>query len=259
MNNHPFHIVDKRPWPIITSFCIMSLTLGIILMFHRTEFWLFYYSFFTLIISVFQWWRDIIRESTFQGLHTIKVSYRLKLGIILFILSEVLFFLSFFWAFFHIRLSPSIDIGINWPPLGIEVFNPMGIPMLNTIILLTSGVSLTWAHRSIINNNFSQCLSSILITIFLGLYFSSLQLIEYYESSFSICDSVYGSIFFIGTGFHGFHVLIGTIFIIVSAFRLWKIHYSRSHHVGFECCAWYWHFVDVVWLFLYISIYWWGS
>lgn len=259
MNNHPFHLVNKSPWPIILSFSIFSITLRFISFFYKMNIFILIFNLILFILILTQWWRDVVRESTFQGLHTKKVALGLKYGIILFIFSEIIFFSSFFWAFFHRRLSPSIDIGIIWPPKCIKPFNPIGIPLLNTIILLSSGISLTWAHRAIINNNYTESVKRIILTIVLGIYFSLLQITEYYEAPFSISDSVFGSTFFISTGFHGLHVLIGTIFIFFIMLRLLKLHFSKTHHVGFECSAWYWHFVDVVWLFLYLNIYWWGS
>lgn len=258
MNNHPFHLVDNRPWPLVGSIGAITLTSGIILWFHKISISLFYLGFIVIRLTIIQWWRDVSRESTFQGLHTKKVILRIKWGIILFITSEVLFFASFFWGFFHRRLSPNVEIGLQWPPIGIKPFNPINIPMLNTIILLSSGISITWAHNALINNNFTQTIQGIFITVILGIYFSILQYYEYIESSFCISDSVYGSTFFIRTGFHGIHVIIGTTFILIRLIRSYIIHFSRYHHVGFEAAAWYWHFVDVVWLFLYISVYWWG-
>nr|QZZ18338.1 cytochrome c oxidase subunit III [Shaddai sp. SL-2021a] len=259
MNNHPFHLVDKSPWPITGSIGVMTITSGMIMWFHMINMYLMLLGITIILMTMIQWWRDVIRESTFQGLHTIKVVFSMKLGMLMFILSEVLFFLSFFWAFFHSSLSPTFEIGLQWPPLGISPFNPINIPMLNTMILLSSGISITWAHNAIINNNYDQMMQSIILTVLLGVYFSILQAYEYIESPFCISDSVYGSSFFIATGFHGLHVIIGTIFILVSLVRMSKLHFSNLHHVGFESSAWYWHFVDVVWLFLYISIYWWGS
>nr|ATD12221.1 cytochrome c oxidase subunit III [Dryadomorpha sp. EMHAU-2015-Zz060407] len=259
MKNHPFHLVDNSPWPISGSMGLMTMTSGSVLWLHYNEVWLMYMGVTITILTMIQWWRDVIRESTFQGLHTKKVETSMKLGMILFIVSEVLFFSSFFWAYFHSSLSPSIEIGMQWPPLGIKPFNPTSIPMLNTMILLSSGISITWAHNSIINSNFSKTIQSMWITIILGVYFTILQAIEYYEAPFTIADSVYGSTFFMATGFHGMHVIIGTMFIVISTMRIMKLHMSNIHHVGFEASAWYWHFVDVVWLFLYISIYWWGS
>lgn len=259
MNNHPFHLVDKRPWPITGSIGLITTILGLIIWFHKIEINLFIIGTLIIILTIIQWWRDVTRESTFQGLHTIKVIIRIKLGIILFIVSEILFFSSFFWAFFHSSLAPTIEIGLLWPPKGVIPFNPLNVPILNTIILLRSGVSITWAHNALINKNYPQIIQRMILTVALGVYFSILQLYEYIESPFCISDSVYGATFFIATGFHGLHVIIGTIFILVSMIRITKLHFSNDHHVGFEASAWYWHFVDVVWLFLYISIYWWGG
>nr|WIM51131.1 cytochrome c oxidase subunit III [Extensus latus] len=259
MNNHPFHLVNNSPWPLVGSIGLMTTTSGLILWFHMFDMKLFSMGMMIIILTMIQWWRDVIRESTFQGLHTKKVIISMKWGMILFITSEVLFFSSFFWAFFHSSLSPNIEIGLQWPPLGVKPFNPMNIPMLNTMILLCSGISMTWAHNAILMKNYSQTMQSMFITIILGLYFSMLQMYEYIESPFCISDSIYGSTFFMSTGFHGLHVIIGTIFIIVSFLRVKNLHFSSEHHVGFETAAWYWHFVDVVWLFLYMMVYWWGN
>nr|WRY72505.1 cytochrome c oxidase subunit III [Zyginella mandali] len=259
MNNHPFHLVDKSPWPITGSVGLMTMTSGGIMWFHKLSMNLMSLGIMITLMTMFQWWRDVIREATFQGLHTNKVLDGMKMGMILFITSEVLFFLSFFWSFFHSSLSPAVEIGLKWPPLGIISFNPMNIPLLNTMILISSGVSITWAHNALINKNYNQMVQGMVITVMLGIYFSVLQAYEYIESPFSIADSVYGASFFMATGFHGLHVIIGTMFIIVSMMRMIKLHFSKNHHVGFEASAWYWHFVDVVWLFLYTSIYWWGG
>nr|YP_010835890.1 cytochrome c oxidase subunit III [Carinata dushanensis]WGC89409.1 cytochrome c oxidase subunit III [Carinata dushanensis] len=258
MNNHPYHLVDLSPWPITGSIGVMTLMSGLIMWFHQLSMNLMMLGSIIILMTMIQWWRDVTRESTFQGLHTKKVAVSMKLGMILFILSEVLFFASFFWAYFHSSLSPSMEIGLQWPPLGIKPFNPMNIPMLNTMILLSSGISITWAHNSLLKMNFSQTIHSMMLTVVLGIYFTLLQWFEYTESSFCISDCIYGSTFFMSTGFHGFHVIVGTIFILVSLIRIFKLHQSSSHHVGFEASAWYWHFVDVVWLFLYVSVYWWG-
>nr|YP_009828716.1 cytochrome c oxidase subunit III [Empoascanara sipra]QJC14413.1 cytochrome c oxidase subunit III [Empoascanara sipra]QUI77237.1 cytochrome c oxidase subunit III [Empoascanara wengangensis] len=259
MNNHPFHLVDKSPWPLTGSIGLMTLMLGMIMWFHKIKMSLFMLSILIIMMTMIQWWRDVTRESTFQGLHTMKVTLGMKMGMLLFIVSEILFFLSFFWAFFHSSLSPSMEIGLTWPPKGVQPFNPMNVPMLNTMILLSSGITITWAHNSLINKNYSQMIQSTMMTVMLGVYFSILQLYEYIESPFCISDSIYGATFFVATGFHGLHVIIGTLFIMVSLNRMLKLHMSKDHHVGFEASAWYWHFVDVVWLFLYISIYWWGN
>nr|YP_010531325.1 cytochrome c oxidase subunit III [Processina sexmaculata]UXX17584.1 cytochrome c oxidase subunit III [Processina sexmaculata] len=259
MNNHPFHLVDNSPWPIIGSIGVMTTVSGLTYWFNMFSMNLMLLGMVIVIMTMIQWWRDIIRESTFQGLHTKKVIMSMKMGMMLFIVSEIFFFISFFWAFFHSSLSPSMEIGMLWPPLGVSPFNPINIPLLNTIILISSGITLTWAHNSLIKKKINQTLQSMTLTIILGIYFSMLQMYEYMESSFCISDSIYGSSFFLSTGFHGLHVIIGTIFIVVSTTRVKNLHFSKTHHIGFEASAWYWHFVDVVWLFLYISIYWWGS
>nr|WNU00276.1 cytochrome c oxidase subunit 3 [Phyllotreta armoraciae] len=259
LKNHPFHLVDVSPWPILGALSAMISMLGIIKWFHLFNNNLLMISSIIMMLIMYQWWRDITRESTFQGLHTLKVSEGLRWGMILFISSEVLFFISFFWAYFHSSLSPTTEIGLTWPPNNIQVFNPIEIPLLNTMILLTSGLTVTWAHHSLMENNFNQAIQGLTLTVILGIYFSILQGFEYAEASFTIADSVYGSTFFMATGFHGLHVLIGTSFLLITLIRLWFNHFSSNHHFGFEAAAWYWHFVDVVWLFLYISIYWWGS
>ena len=259
VNNHPYHLVDKSPWPLLRAFGVLSLVTGLAYWFHTFNSNLFIYSCLIVLIIIYQWWRDVRREGTYQGLHSILVSKGLRWGIILFITSEVLFFFSFFWAFFHSSLAPTIEIGRIWPPLGIEPFNPFQIPLLNTAILLSSGITVTWAHHSLMEGNFKETFYGLLWTVFLGVYFTSLQGLEYFEASFCIRDSIYGSSFFIATGFHGLHVIIGTLFLRVCLVRHLNLHFSSQHHFGFEAAAWYWHFVDVVWLFLFLTIYWWGG
>nr|YP_010963554.1 cytochrome c oxidase subunit III [Hemicentrus obliquus]WKZ08037.1 cytochrome c oxidase subunit III [Hemicentrus obliquus] len=259
MNNHPFHLVEKSPWPITSSMGVMTLASGIINLIYNSNYFLMLMGTMITLLSMTQWWRDVIRESTFQGLHSNNVIKNMKMGMILFIISEVMLFSSFFWAFFHSSLSPSIEIGMNWPPMNIKSFNPLSVPLLNTMILLSSGISLTWAHSSLLTNNYSQSIKSMLITIILGIYFSIIQTYEYIQATFSISDSIFGASFFMTTGLHGLHVIVGTTFILISMKRLMSLHYSKKHHVGFECSAWYWHFVDVVWLLLYVTMYWWGS
>lgn len=254
--NHTFHLVSISPWPIIISFSLFNNLISIIIWFHKINY-LILISIPCTLLCIYQWWRDVIRESTFQGSHTFLVFKGLRIGIILFIISEIFFFISFFWAYFHSSLAPSIEIGQLWPPQGIKPFNPFDIPLINTIILISSGITITWSHHSILNKNFFERNKRLIFTVILGLYFTLLQIIEYYESPFSIADSIYGSSFFIATGFHGLHVIIGTIFLFICLLRINYLHFSKTHHFGFEAAAWYWHFVDVIWLFLYISIYWW--
>nr|UPX88725.1 cytochrome c oxidase subunit III [Aphodius pedellus] len=257
--NHPFHLVEVSPWPLMGALGAMITMIGIIKWFHFFNNNLFLLGLTITILIMYQWWRDITREGTFQGLHTFKVTLGLRWGMILFITSEVFFFISFFWGFFHSSLAPTIELGMMWPPMGITPFNPLQIPLLNTLILLTSGLTVTWAHHSLIENNYTQTTQSLMLTVILGIYFTILQGYEYVEAPFTIADAVYGSSFFMATGFHGLHVIIGTTFLAVCLFRHMNNHFSCTHHFGFEAAAWYWHFVDVVWLFLYISIYWWGS
>nr|ASS30669.1 cytochrome c oxidase subunit 3 [Gastroptychus rogeri] len=258
-NHHSFHLVNMSPWPLTSSISAMVLTTGLIKWFHYFQMDLLLISFTIILLSMIQWWRDVTREGAYQGCHTQIVVKGLQWGMILFIVSEILFFFSFFWAYFHSSLSPSMDIGMLWPPKGITPFNPFGIPLLNTIILLSSGVTVTWAHHSILENYHMKAFQSLLITVLLGLYFTILQAFEYLEAPFAISDSIFGSSFFVATGFHGLHVMIGTIFLLICLLRLFNFHFSSKHHFGFEAAIWYWHFVDVVWLFLYIFIYWWGS
>jgi cytochrome c oxidase subunit 3 len=170
-----------------------------------------------------------------------------------------MFFFSFFWAFFHSSLSPVFSIGGVWPPVGIEPINPWGVPFLNTLILLCSGFTLTWAHHALFAGGKKQALTALAYTLILAVIFTSLQVFEYQTAPFSISDGIYGSVFYITTGFHGFHVFIGTVFLVVCGLRLLKNHFSRTHHIGFDAAVWYWHFVDVVWLFLFVCVYWWGS
>nr|QVM79249.1 cytochrome c oxidase subunit III [Stenocorus meridianus] len=257
--NHPFHLVDISPWPILGALSAMITMIGLIKWFHIYQNNLFLLGLSITMLIMYQWWRDITREGTFQGLHTFPVTMGLRWGMILFITSEVFFFISFFWGFFHNSLSPSIELGMMWPPKGIQTFNPIEIPLLNTLILLTSGLTVTWAHHSLMENNYSQALQGLILTVILGIYFSILQGYEYLEASFTIADAAYGSSFFMATGFHGLHVIIGTTFLLICLIRHYSLHFSSIHHFGFEAAAWYWHFVDVVWLFLYISVYWWGS
>ena len=235
------------------------MTSGIISWFHINTLSIFIIGLLTIIITSYNWWRDIVREATFQGNHTLIVINGLRYGMILFITSEVCFFFAFFWAFFHSRLAPTTEIGIKWPPTGIDTLNPLLVPLLKTAVLLSSGISITWAHHRIIKKNRKESIQALSITVILGVYFTILQAWEYIDSPFTIADRIYGSTFFVSTGFHGLHVIIGTSFLLVCLLRLIKKKFSKNHHFGFEAAAWYWHFVDVVWLFLYICIYWWGS
>ena len=257
---HPFHLVDPSPWPFETSLSTFLMLTGIAGYMH-------FYSkggFFLVLgqalvfISAAIWWRDIIREPTFEGHHTKAVRDGLKMGMVLFIVSEVMLFFAFFWGYFHASLNPSLEIGCTWPPVGIIPMNPWGIPLLNTLILLTSGAAITWAHFALIAGYRKQVIEGTILTVVLAIIFTGCQGYEYVNASFNVSDGIYGTTFYSCTGLHGFHVLVGTIFIIVCFFRNLNYHFTRTHHIGFEAAIWYWHFVDVVWIFLFLMIYWWG-
>jgi cytochrome c oxidase subunit 3 len=258
---HPFHLVDPSPWPLVTATAAFITATGFVLYIHNFSGGgsLFFFGFVFLLVSMGIWWRDIIREGTFEGQHSSIVQLGLRYGIILFIVSEVIFFFGFFWAFFWASLAPVPEIGSVWPPKGIEVLKAFEVPFLNTAILLLSGSSVTWAHHALVVGSKKESIVALAITVLLAILFTLLQALEYYSANFTISDGIYGSTFFIATGFHGFHVLVGTCFLVVCFFRILAYHFTKQHHFGFEAAAWYWHFVDVVWLFLFVSIYWWGN
>lgn len=258
---HPFHLVDPSPWPFVASLSAFSCAIGGVLYIHAYQqgFVTLIVSFLMLLGTMFVWWRDVIRESTFEGHHTGIVQQGLRYGVLLFIVSEILFFFAFFWAFFHSSLAPTIEIGSIWPPKGIIVFDPWQIPFLNTLILLLSGCTVTWAHHAIVCNQRTEGLIGLSLTIILAVIFTLFQVFEYNMANFRLSDGIYGSTFYMATGFHGFHVFIGTIFLVVCIVRLFQYQLTQQHHFGFEAAAWYWHFVDVVWLFLFVSVYWWGG
>nr|QBZ38100.1 cytochrome c oxidase subunit III [Cemus sauteri] len=257
--NHPFHLVTKSPWPLMSSLSLMSMLIAAVNFMLFKEIMFLITSSSSLLINLYQWWRDVKRESSIKGDHTLIVKKMIKMGMILFILSEVMFFLSFFWSFFHSSLAPNFELGMKWPPKGIHPFNPLEIPLLNTIILVSSGISITWAHHSLLSLKFKHSIKSLLITISLGIYFSMLQWWEYLNAPFTIADSVFGSTFFITTGFHGIHVIIGTMFIYTALESVSNFKSNLINHLSLELSAWYWHFVDVVWLFLYLILYWWNK
>ena len=218
-----------------------------------------YFALVSLVSSMSFWFRDVISEATYLGNHTLAVQRGINMGVALFIVSEALFFLAIFWAFFHSALSPTVELGAQWPPMGIDAVNPFELPLLNTVILLSSGVTVTYAHHSVIQGNRGGALYGLVATVLLAVIFTALQGVEYSVSSFTISDGTYGSCFYFGTGFHGLHVMIGTAFIAVGLWRVLAYHLTDNHHLGLESGILYWHFVDVVWLFLFISIYYWGS
>jgi len=258
---HPFHMVDSSPWPIMTSISLLSFVMVFVMYFHMFKFVNFVLLPVILILclNIFRWFSDIVVESTYEGQHTFKVQQGIRLGMCLFIISEVMFFFSFFWGYFHCSLAPSISIGYVWPPINIISLDAWGLPLLNTIILLSSGITITCVHKAILIGERPFVINSLIWTIFYGIVFSVIQGYEYQVSPFSINDSVFGSLFFMLTGFHGFHVFVGTIFLIVCLYRQINYHFIRKQHIGLECCIWYWHFVDVVWVLLFVIVYIWGG
>lgn len=258
---HPFHLVDPSPWPLFVSLSVFGCTTGGVMYMHSYcgSFFLLLNSLTSLVLSMFFWWRDVIRESSFEGYHTSIVQKGFRYGMILFIVSEILFFFAFFWAFFHSSLSPVIEIGSIWPPKGVNVLNPWEVPFLNTLILLLSGCTITWVHHSINANLRTQAILALTFTIILAIIFISFQVLEYKVADFRLSDGIYGSTFYMSTGFHGFHVFIGMSILFICLIRIINYQLTCQHHFGFEAAAWYWHFVDVVWLFLFVSVYWWGG
>ena len=258
--NHPYHLVQVSPWPLLISFTLLSFAINIISWIHPiTNSNISYLISFCLLILIgFLWWRDIIRESI-QGNHTYKVQIGIKIGFLLFIISEFMLFFSFFWTFFHNSLAPAIDLGNLWPPLGINTINYRSLPLLGTCTLLSSGFILTLSHESIIFGNKIKTLRHLLLTIILGTIFILLQITEYNYAEYNISDSIYGSIFYITTGLHGLHVFIGVLFLLFAFFRIYKDNFTSEHLLGYEFAIYYWHFVDIIWLFVFLSYYWWGT
>ncbi len=265
--NHPYHLVDPSPWPFMGAVSGGVLAVGMVLFMHDVTGWLLPVGVLLVLATMFLWWRDVIKEAVHQGHHTKVVQLGLRYGMILFIFSEVMFFAAFFWAFFDASLFPgevkqvarSEFTGGVWPPAGTEVFDAFHLPFLNTMILLLSGCTVTWAHHALIHGDRNGLLQGLALTILLGMLFTGVQAYEYSHAAFGFTDGIYASTFFMATGFHGFHVIVGTIFLIVCFFRAYAGHFKPDHHFGFEAAAWYWHFVDVVWLFLFICVYWWGG
>lgn len=256
---NPFHLVDPSPWPIVVATGAFGVTTGGVLYMQGYTSSVLSIGMVFMLVGMGMWFRDIIREGTLEGQHTSIVQVGLRFGMLLFIASEVMFFVAFFWGFYWASLAPVPEIGGIWPPKGIEVMKAWEVPFLNTLILLGSGVSVTWAHHGIVAGNRREAISGLVVTIILAIIFTGLQVFEYMSAGFNISDGIYGATFYMATGFHGFHVIIGTIMLCISLFRVWKYELTRQHHFGFEAAAWYWHFVDVVWLFLFVSIYWWGG
>ena len=268
--NHDYHLVDPSPWPAVGAVSAFILAVGAITWMHGYAPWVMILGFLLILYTMFMWWRDVIKEAD-RGDHTPVVSIHLRYGMMMFIVSEVMFFVAWFWAFFDaslfsgeaIQASRVLETGGVWPPKGVDILNPWHLPLVNTLILLTSGTTVTWAHHALLNNDRQGLKWGLVCTIALGVLFTSIQAYEYAHAAFAFNrdngGNIYGSTFFMATGFHGFHVLIGTLFLIVCLFRAMAGHFTPRQHFGFEAAAWYWHFVDVVWLFLFSCVYIWAS
>ena len=283
--NHDYHILPPSITPLLGSFSALTMFFGLVMWMHPEQFsygsLVFGLVFISVMYTFYAWWSDVIHEAH-AGDHTPVVQLHLRYGMIMFIASEVMFFVAWFWAWFDYSLFPvplelvkdaethaftvTNLIGqegaaalMQWPPKGLEVLDAMKLPLLNTLILLCSGTTVTWAHHALIHGDREGLKKGLWLTIFLGLLFSSIQAYEYAEAPFPFAGLNYGTAFFMATGFHGFHVIVGTIFLAVCLARTYKGHFTPQQHFGFEAAAWYWHFVDVVWLFLFITIYIWGG
>jgi cytochrome c oxidase subunit 3 len=275
---HDYHLVEPSKWPFVASMFVFMMALGAVFWMDKDTYelpfmgYLFFAGLLGVVYVAYEWWADVVKEAH-QGDHTPTVQLGLRYGMILFIASEVMFFVAWFWAFFNGSLDPMVQdaageflakgpsgagIGV-WPPVGIETFDPWHIPFLNTVILLLSGTTVTWAHHALIEGDRESLKKGLWLTCILGATFTGFQVYEYIVASFAFAGNIYGSTFYMATGFHGFHVFVGTIFLIVCLVRSYKGHFKPEQHFGFEAAAWYWHFVDVVWLFLFVSIYWWGG
>lgn len=264
---HDYHLVDPSPWPALGALGAFALTFGTILYMHEDMLGgigeLFgiatiFPGLLLIAATMVFWWRDVIREATYDGHHTPVVQLGHRYGMFLFIASEVMFFAAFFWAFFDSSLFPRVDPAV-WPPQGIEPFDPWELPLINTFILVTSSGWVTLAHLAVERGDRKWTIIWLLMTILFGAAFTGLQGYEYVHASFGFKDGIYSSTFYMATGFHGFHVIIGTTFLTVCLFRAIKGHFKPAHHFGFEAAAWYWHFVDVVWIFLFSCVYIWGG
>jgi cytochrome c oxidase subunit 3 len=256
---HDYHILPPSIWPFLGAAGGYDMLYGLVLLFHGHGPWVGLIGFATVIYTMYCWWSDVIAESRI-GDHTPVVQIGLRYGMIMFIISEVMFFSAWFWSFFKNALYPMAAIDHTWPPPGVETFDPWHLPLINTLILLCSGCAATWAHHALVHeNDRDQMRWGLWLAIALGVLFTMFQIYEYSHAHFSFAGNVYGANFFMATGFHGFHVIIGTIFLAVCLYRVYAGDFTPTQHVGFEAAAWYWHFVDVVWLFLFAAVYIWGG
>jgi cytochrome c oxidase subunit III len=271
---HDYHLVDPSPWPLIGATAAFIMAVGLVFTMKSIEVaglhpgpYVFGAGLLGVLYTMLNWWRNVIDEATYKGDHTRVVQLSHRYGMMFFIASEVMFFVAWFWAYFDASLYASDPIqysrtdltGGYWPPKGIETFDPWHLPLFNTLILLTSGTTVTWAHHALLHGDRKGLKMGLWLTIALGFLFSCVQAYEYGHAAFKFSGNIYGATFFMATGFHGFHVIIGTVFLAVCLWRTYKGHFSTTQHLGFEFAAWYWHFVDVVWLFLFAAIYVWGA
>jgi cytochrome c oxidase subunit III len=272
--NHDYHLVDPSPWPLIGALSAFVMMVGMVLTMKAMPVagmkigpLILGAGLLGVLYTMFAWWVDVTREAEHQGHHTRVVQIHHRYGMIMFIASEVMFFVAWFWAYFDVALFAAEPIqyaraeftGGVWPPKGIQTFDPWHLPLLNTLILLTSGTTVTWAHHALLHDDRKGLKQALWLTVILGVLFTICQIYEYSHAAFSFKGHVYGSTFYMATGFHGFHVFIGTIFLAVCLYRAYLGHFTSKQHLGFEFAAWYWHFVDVVWLFLFAAIYVWGA
>jgi cytochrome c oxidase subunit 3 len=260
--NHDYHILPPSIWPFFGSMAALVMAGGGVMWMHEHPYGMpvFTLGLLAVLFTMFSWWVQVIREAH-AGDHTPVVQLHLRYGMILFIASEVMFFVGWFWSWFDFSLFPSTAeaIGGTFPPKGIEVVDPFHFPLLNTLILLCSGTTVTWAHHALIHGDRKGLIKGLWLTIILGAVFSCIQAYEYAHAPFPFGETNYSSAFYMATGFHGFHVLVGTIFLVVNLIRAYKGDFTPRQHFGFEAAAWYWHFVDVVWLFLFVVVYVWGG
>jgi cytochrome c oxidase subunit 3 len=271
--HHDYHLVDPSPWPLVGATAAFIMAVGLVMVMKglapgglRIGPYVFGAGVLGVLYTMVSWWTDVVREATYEGLHTRVVQIHHRYGMMMFIASEVMFFVAWFWAYFDAALYANDPIQFQrseliatWPPKGIETFDPWHLPLLNTLILLTSGTTVTWAHHALLHGDRKGLKMGLWLTIALGLLFSCVQAYEYGHAAFHFSGNIYGATFFMATGFHGAHVIIGTIFLAVCLYRAYLGQFSTTQHLGFEFAAWYWHFVDVVWLFLFAAIYVWGA
>ena len=257
---HPWHLVEPSPWPVVGTVAALAMALGGVWYMHEGIIWGFLVGVMVLLFTFWGWWNDVVSEAESGIDHTPAVRRGLRVGVVMFIASELMFFFAFFWAFFNASMPMlSLVAQPTWPPAGIVPLDPWSVPFLNTLILLTSGATVTYAHQAAYVDDRRMMVLGLALTVILAIVFLGLQVWEYAHAAFGFTDGIYSSTFYLATGFHGFHVFVGACFLIVCLLRARAGHFKPDQHVGLEAAAWYWHFVDVVWLFLFVWVYWWGA